>query len=348
MTMTMSDDVGGEAEMTFKGLDPKMLEDFEVETIGEAPYKMTAVKGDDGKWRVEIRTRDGSVYSELVENAKTDTPNTEKGANTLIQQMKKYILSYNREPEPELNDGEKRCCLCEKMFVGWGNNPKPLPFARIAKGDAFTSYRCCDDCNQHLVLPVRMRLSLEGEMLSGVNDVRKILISKVGENREIFHVLQRHLTIVPYYTNSVNGRTFVYDERKFHLPTQIRQITEKVVQSKAQKEQRKAKKEAEKAKEEQRKIKEAQRQEEEAERRRIENDMIAKRREESARLEAEYNAAKQREFEERLKALERREAEKREEEKREKEQKAKEAEERKAKKEAEKAEKQKQFQSKRK
>lgn len=31
----------------------------------------------------------------------------------------------------------KKCCLCGKKFIGYGNNPSPLK----DKGE------CCDDCN---------------------------------------------------------------------------------------------------------------------------------------------------------------------------------------------------------
>jgi hypothetical protein len=37
------------------------------------------------------------------------------------------------------------CCLCGRMFIGYGNNPWPL------KGD-----RCCDGCNDSKVIPARI------------------------------------------------------------------------------------------------------------------------------------------------------------------------------------------------
>lgn len=355
LTMTCRNDVGDETEMKLT-LPQSAVKKFE--DMGcEAPYNMTAIKDDEGKWRVEIRTKDGKTFNEQVEDAATETPNTEEGAMTLIEQIKRYICSYNSEPEPEMTDGEQRCCLCEKMFVGWGHNPKPLPFARVAKGSGFTSHRCCDECNTHLVIPVRRKFISVGKFKLGCDDVRKVIITKVDFGEEkAFYILKTKETIIPYFyispeTNLPIERTCLANAEGFedisaapmplsqihrfakNLDTKIQQMRE---QNREQEERRKAKKEAEKAKEERRKIKEAQRQEEEAERRRVENEMIAKRREESARLEAEYNAAKQREFEERLKALERREAERKEEERREKEQKAAEAAERAAAKRAEK------------
>ena len=41
----------------------------------------------------------------------------------------------------------KTCSLCGKKFKGWGNNSSPFQ-----RGD------CCDDCNNRLVLPLRMFL----------------------------------------------------------------------------------------------------------------------------------------------------------------------------------------------
>lgn len=43
---------------------------------------------------------------------------------------------------------QKVCDICSKKFEGWGNNPWPY------RGDY-----CCDDCNEHLVVPTRIFLS---------------------------------------------------------------------------------------------------------------------------------------------------------------------------------------------
>ena len=40
----------------------------------------------------------------------------------------------------------KKCCICGKTFVGWGNNPHPVK----DKGT------CCDDCNSMYVIPARI------------------------------------------------------------------------------------------------------------------------------------------------------------------------------------------------
>ena len=39
----------------------------------------------------------------------------------------------------------KKCSICEEEYTGYGNNPAP-----VAEG------RCCDYCNTHVVIPVRL------------------------------------------------------------------------------------------------------------------------------------------------------------------------------------------------
>ena len=41
---------------------------------------------------------------------------------------------------------EQRCCICNRKFTGWGNNPYPV------KPDG----RCCDSCNSMYVIPARI------------------------------------------------------------------------------------------------------------------------------------------------------------------------------------------------
>lgn len=40
----------------------------------------------------------------------------------------------------------KRCCICGKKIIGYGNNAFP-----IKKGT------CCDVCNNKYVIPIRMK-----------------------------------------------------------------------------------------------------------------------------------------------------------------------------------------------
>ena len=44
--------------------------------------------------------------------------------------------------------GEKHCCICGKVFTGWGNDPWPLEY----EGE------CCAECNWTKVLPARLAL----------------------------------------------------------------------------------------------------------------------------------------------------------------------------------------------
>jgi DNA-directed RNA polymerase subunit RPC12/RpoP len=48
-------------------------------------------------------------------------------------------------------DSEYKCVLCKKNSNGYGNNPYPF---KSKKDDL-----ACDDCNRHIVIPLRMTLS---------------------------------------------------------------------------------------------------------------------------------------------------------------------------------------------
>ena len=45
---------------------------------------------------------------------------------------------------------EHTCCICGKKYVGFGNNPSPYN----SSGDG--EYRCCDECNFNVVIPLRL------------------------------------------------------------------------------------------------------------------------------------------------------------------------------------------------
>lgn len=49
-----------------------------------------------------------------------------------------------------MNADTKICCLCGKPFTEFGNNPAP-----------FEGERCCDDCDNRIVIPERIRLEKE-------------------------------------------------------------------------------------------------------------------------------------------------------------------------------------------
>ena len=40
---------------------------------------------------------------------------------------------------------KKTCCICEKTFYGYGNNPAPVK----------NRGKCCDSCSQNVVIPAR-------------------------------------------------------------------------------------------------------------------------------------------------------------------------------------------------
>lgn len=46
------------------------------------------------------------------------------------------------------------CCICGKKDIGWGNNPDPIT---DKNGNPFPdNARCCDECNNKLVIPARL------------------------------------------------------------------------------------------------------------------------------------------------------------------------------------------------
>ena len=52
-------------------------------------------------------------------------------------------------------EGNKICCICGKMYTGWGNNPYPV----VKDPEA----RCCDACNQEKVLAARLAQMFGGK-----------------------------------------------------------------------------------------------------------------------------------------------------------------------------------------
>ena len=47
-----------------------------------------------------------------------------------------------------IKDEDKKCCLCGKHFLEWGNDPWPLKEEGI----------CCNKCNAEKVLPARIEM----------------------------------------------------------------------------------------------------------------------------------------------------------------------------------------------
>ena len=44
------------------------------------------------------------------------------------------------------NNGYNRCCICGRVFYGYGNNAEP-----------FRKGRCCEECNWIYVVPARIK-----------------------------------------------------------------------------------------------------------------------------------------------------------------------------------------------
>lgn len=57
-----------------------------------------------------------------------------------------FPTSYGKEDKPKPTF---RCCLCGKLFTGFGNNPAPLTYDEQAQ--------CCNECNWKYVIPERMK-----------------------------------------------------------------------------------------------------------------------------------------------------------------------------------------------
>ena len=87
----------------------------------------------------------------------------------------------------------KICCICNKEFEGFGNNPWPL------KDDGL----CCDECNMK-VIEARLEKLKEREASEEMSDKRAELItSNLGnmlQDMEESEVLSITVMILEYYT----------------------------------------------------------------------------------------------------------------------------------------------------
>ena len=53
------------------------------------------------------------------------------------------------------------CCVCGEVYTHWGNNPWPL---KNKEGKDFEENdRCCDDCNNFIVIPERLKRMMNKE-----------------------------------------------------------------------------------------------------------------------------------------------------------------------------------------
>lgn len=60
---------------------------------------------------------------------------------------RKYGLEMSEKYDEVYEMPVYRCAICKEVEVGYGNNAQP-----VADG------RCCDDCNDFVVIPVRKRV----------------------------------------------------------------------------------------------------------------------------------------------------------------------------------------------
>jgi len=56
------------------------------------------------------------------------------------------MIMYEENHEKFQHMKEQTCPICEKPFMGWGNNPAPIP----------VDGNVCDWCNEFIIFPVRM------------------------------------------------------------------------------------------------------------------------------------------------------------------------------------------------
>ena len=76
----------------------------------------------------------------------------------------------------------KECCICLNLFHGPGNNPEPFG----SKGD-----RCCTDCDDRFVTPVRMLLGRKP-----MNDKLEQFLRGVAKYGNFVISQKKHMTAV--------------------------------------------------------------------------------------------------------------------------------------------------------
>lgn len=57
----------------------------------------------------------------------------------------------------------KKCCICEKEFEGFGNNPYPV-FVNTNDDEL---KECCSRCNTEIVIPFKLQIA------SAISEARK-------------------------------------------------------------------------------------------------------------------------------------------------------------------------------
>lgn len=95
------------------------------------------------------------IRDKIMVRAIQEMVNNEGNDQELGKQIRSLFLE-KQEIEKEYLD----CCLCENKIqpnpqTGWKKGHNPFPLARKS------SDRCCDDCNENLVLPARISLRVD-------------------------------------------------------------------------------------------------------------------------------------------------------------------------------------------
>lgn len=93
---------------------------------------------------------------------------------------------------------EKKCCICEREFIGMGNNPEP-----IMEGC------CCDDCNSKFVIPARLyEATVEEinyfEVARSPLEYRKLKMKLQEKNFEKYKMIQYMIQYMSLYQNPEN------------------------------------------------------------------------------------------------------------------------------------------------
>jgi hypothetical protein len=69
------------------------------------------------------------------------------------------------------------CCICKNTFNDWGNNP--FPCCAVKDETA----KCCDGCNTSVVIPMRIRCSMNKNVKSPQDAYKYYLKMKLNAKR---------------------------------------------------------------------------------------------------------------------------------------------------------------------
>lgn len=107
-----------------------------LDTIINCCQCLKEIKFGDSYTSLEVHTEMGMGYAVCEDCYNQEWVRRNK--------LKETIKDITEPEEP------KECCLCGKEINGFGNSPWPLR----SEGEG----RCCDDCNNSLVIPARIEM----------------------------------------------------------------------------------------------------------------------------------------------------------------------------------------------